>query len=95
LLNGSLLEYRVPLAEDVPEEFRSEVVEHGGGPGPYGAKGVGEGGIVAAAPAIGNAVQAATGAALTVLPLTPEVVWQALSLRRTEAARGHEHGVRS
>ncbi|MDR7520397.1 MAG: xanthine dehydrogenase family protein molybdopterin-binding subunit [Armatimonadota bacterium] len=88
LLNGSLLEYRVPLAEDVPEEFRSEVVEHGGGPGPYGAKGVAEGGIVAVAPAVGNAVQAATGVAVTELPLTPENLWRMMRARAAQTRHG-------
>jgi len=82
LLNGSLLEYRVPLAEDVPEKLRSEVVEHGGGPGPLGAKGVAEGGIVAVAPAIGNAIQAAIGVGPGTLPLNPESIWHLLSESR-------------
>ena len=36
-------------------------MEGGGGPGPYGAKGMGEGGILPVAPAVGNAVYAAIG----------------------------------
>lgn len=45
LLNGSLVEYRVSTFEDLPEMFETVLLEHGNGPGPYGAKGMGEGGI--------------------------------------------------
>jgi len=54
------------------------LVEHGDGPGPYGAKGMGEGGIVGVAPAVANALARATGVRVRDLPLTPERVWRAL-----------------
>ena len=41
-------------------------------------KGLGEGGIVCAAPAIANAIYRATGVRIKDLPLTPERVWRAL-----------------
>jgi CO/xanthine dehydrogenase Mo-binding subunit len=53
-------------------------VEGGGGPGPHGAKGVAEGAIIPVAPAIANALAAATGVRIRDLPLTPERVWRAL-----------------
>ncbi|WP_179137999.1 hypothetical protein [Candidatus Entotheonella palauensis] len=40
--------------------------------------GLGEGSIVAAAPAIANAIYQATGVRIKTLPLTPERVWRAL-----------------
>ena len=43
LVNGEPLVYRVPLAEDLPYEFISITQEQGHGPGPFGAKGGGEG----------------------------------------------------
>lgn len=46
--------------------------------GPFGAKGAGELGVLAVAPAVANAIAAAVGARLTQLPLTPERVWLAL-----------------
>jgi CO/xanthine dehydrogenase Mo-binding subunit len=46
--------------------------------GPWGAKGVGEGAMLAAAPAIGNAIYAATGARVRELPLSAERVLAAL-----------------
>jgi CO/xanthine dehydrogenase Mo-binding subunit len=79
LLNDSLVDYRLPRFTDLPQTFTTFIMEGGGGPGPYGAKGMGEGGILAVAPAIGNAVYAATGTRLQTVPLTPELVRNALS----------------
>src|SRR5262245_17463109 len=45
-LNPNLVDYRLPFMNDLPEVFDSELVENGVGPGPYGAKGMGESGIV-------------------------------------------------
>lgn len=78
LVNDSLLSYRVPRTTDVPRTLAEAFVENGDGPGPYGAKGAGEGGILPVGAAIANAVYAATGARLRELPLTPERVWRAL-----------------
>jgi CO/xanthine dehydrogenase Mo-binding subunit len=81
LLNGEALDYRVPLAEDLPARFVSITQEQGHGPGPFGAKGAGEGAMVPVAAAIANAVHDATGARITELPLTPERVFTALRSR--------------
>ncbi len=81
LLNPNLVDYRVPTFSDLPDRFHSILVENGDGPGPFGAKGLGEGGIVAAAPAIANAIYQATGVRIHNLPLTPERVWRALRER--------------
>jgi CO/xanthine dehydrogenase Mo-binding subunit len=78
LLNPNLVDYRVPTFKELPPVFETILIENGDGPGPYGAKGVGEGGIVAVAPAIANAVHNATGVRIKTLPLTPERVWRAL-----------------
>ncbi|HWO43216.1 MAG TPA: molybdopterin cofactor-binding domain-containing protein [Candidatus Eisenbacteria bacterium] len=77
-LNPNLIDYRVPFFTDLPDEFESALVENRDGPGPYGAKGMGESGIVSIAPAVGNAVYRATGVRIRMLPLTPERVWRAL-----------------
>ena len=74
LLNGSLIDYRLPRFGDLPQTFSTYIMEGGGGPGPYGAKGMGEGGILPVAPAVGNAVFAATGVRIQAVPLVPEVV---------------------
>lgn len=78
LLNGEALDYRVPLAEDLPRRFVSIAQEQGHGPGPFGAKGGGEGAMVPVAAAIANAVHDAVGARITSLPLTPEKIFNAL-----------------
>jgi CO/xanthine dehydrogenase Mo-binding subunit len=77
-LNANLVDYRVPCFSDLPESFESVMIENRDGPGPYGAKGMGESGIVSIAPAVGNALYNATGVRIRDLPLTPERVWRAL-----------------
>jgi CO/xanthine dehydrogenase Mo-binding subunit len=61
-------------------------VENADGPGPFGAKGVGESGIIPMAPSVANAVFEATGARIRELPLSPERVWRAL--RTNDEVRG-------
>ena len=77
-LNAGLIDYRVPRFAELPEQFDSKLIENEDGPGPYGAKGMGESGIVSVAPAVGNALFRATGKRIRELPLTPERVWRAL-----------------
>ena len=78
IINSTLVDYKVPTFDDVPDEFESILIEDANGPGPYGAKGLGEGGIIPVAPAVANAVAWSTGARVKSLPLTPEKVWRAL-----------------
>ena len=86
LLNGNLVDYRVPTFSDMPDVFESILIESEDGPGPFGCKGVGESGIIPVAPAIANAVARACGIRIYDLPLTPERVWTALERLRLEAA---------
>src|SRR5439155_14902485 len=81
LLNGTLVDYRVPRAGDAPARLACRFVENGDGPGPFGAKGAGEGSLVPVSPAVGNALARLTGVRLRELPLTPERVWRALRSR--------------
>jgi CO/xanthine dehydrogenase Mo-binding subunit/aerobic-type carbon monoxide dehydrogenase small subunit (CoxS/CutS family) len=81
LLNGTLLVYRVPRAEDVPDGLTCRFVENADGCGPFGAKGAGEGSLIPVSPAIANALARLTGVRLRELPLTPERVWRALRAR--------------
>lgn len=78
LLNGNLVDYRVPGFADLPRQFHTILIENEDGPGPYGAKGLGEGGIVPVAPAVANALYSLKGVRIKDLPLTPERVWRAL-----------------
>jgi CO/xanthine dehydrogenase Mo-binding subunit len=77
LLNDSLVDYRLPRFDDLPGTFTAFIIEGGGGPGPYGAKGMGEGGILAVAPAVCNAVYQAIGVRLPEVPLISERIWRA------------------
>jgi CO/xanthine dehydrogenase Mo-binding subunit len=78
ILNASLVDYKVPTFRDLPEQFESILIENEDGPGPYGAKGMGEGAIIPVAPAIANAIASITGVRIRELPLTPEKIWRAL-----------------
>lgn len=78
MLNPNLIDYRVPGFADLPGEMVTIIFENGNGPGPYGAKGIGESGILTVPSAISNAVFRAVGVRLTELPLNPERIWQAL-----------------
>ena len=82
-LNPNLIDYRVPNFHDLPENFISELVESGNGPGPFGAKGMGEGGVLPAASAIAAAVEDAVGVRICDLPLSPPKVWQRLRERES------------
>lgn len=81
LTNGTLLDYQLPSSKDLPDKLTPLVVESPHRTGPFGAKGVGETGILAVAPAIANAVRDAIGVRITELPLTPEAIVTALQQR--------------
>lgn len=80
LLNGTMMDYFVPTAADVPPitllhtEIPSPVT-------PFGIRGVGEVGTIAPAAAITNAIcNALTDfkVEISALPVTPETVWRAM-----------------
>ena len=73
--NDNLLEYRIPRLSDLPQRMHSIIVENEDGPGPYGAKGCGEGAFAAVPAAIACAL-ADAGVPMRELPLTPERVWR-------------------
>jgi CO/xanthine dehydrogenase Mo-binding subunit len=82
LLNPNLVDYRVPMFEDLPEHLHTILLENGNGPGPFGSKGLGEGGLLPVASAVANAVSRAVGVRIQTLPLTPPNVWRALQEKR-------------
>ncbi len=83
--NLGALDYRIPTIQDIPLELESILIENADGPGPYGAKGAGEGGILAIAAAIGSAINQAVGVHIRDLPLTPERIWQAIRDKEAQA----------
>ena len=81
--NPGFLDYRVPVASDLP--MIDTVIVEVPNPGhPYGVRGVGETSIVPPLAAVANAVSAAAGVRLTELPMSPPRVLEAMD----EAAAG-------
>jgi CO/xanthine dehydrogenase Mo-binding subunit len=77
VINPSFADYKIPITMDVPP-INSIIVEAYDETGPYGAKGLGEPGLVGVAPAIANAIFDAVGIRIKDLPITPEKVLEAL-----------------
>jgi aldehyde oxidoreductase len=73
----NLHDYLIPTIGDVPP-ITTILIESPDPLGPHGAKGVGEPALIATAPAILNAIAAATGVRLTQVPATPDRVLAAL-----------------
>lgn len=73
----SLGDYKLPTHMDVPP-LRTVLVPTDIGPGPFGAKGIGETTNNAVAPAIANAVCDAIGKRIRTMPITAERVLEAL-----------------
>ena len=84
VLSGSLMDYALPRADDVPG-FRIELFELPSSSNPLGAKAVGEAGPTASPPAVINAIVDALtelGVRHVEMPATPERVWQAIQAAR-------------
>jgi CO/xanthine dehydrogenase Mo-binding subunit len=83
--------YIIPTISDVPD-IQVEPVETHDRIGPFGAKGLGEIGIIPVGSAIANAIYDATGTRIFTLPATPERVYAALKGNKfggTHASQGH------
>ena len=72
--------YRIPRTTDCPE-IKVILIEDPVPTGPFGAKGVGESGIIPVPPAIANAIYDAIGVRFKELPITPETILMALKKR--------------
>jgi carbon-monoxide dehydrogenase large subunit len=89
LLTGSLLDYAVPRAEDVPN-ITSLFQETPSPTNPIGVKGIGESGSIAAPPCMVHAVLDALspfGITHLDMPLTPLRIWSAITAARAGAGR--------
>jgi len=71
VMNPNFLDYKMLTAKDVPN-IEPIVIETNDQFGPFGAKGIGEPGLVPTAPAIANAIYDAIGVRIKELPITPE-----------------------
>jgi CO/xanthine dehydrogenase Mo-binding subunit len=85
LQNPGFLDYRIPVASDLP--MIDTVIVEVPNPGhPYGVRGVGETSIVPPLAAMANAVSHATGIRLTDLPMSPPKVLAAIEANRMAKA---------
>ena len=88
ILNPSFKDYKIPTAREMGFPIELEFVTTPDPAGPYGAKGVGEPGLVPTAPAIANAIYDAIGVRIRDLPITPEKVIAALALAGAREQEG-------
>jgi len=98
LLSGTLMDYAVPRAADVPVPVLDKTTTPSPR-NPLGAKGAGEAGCIAVPPAIVNAVVDALapfGVRHVDMPLTPEKIWKAIHTPSPSSSppRGGEGRVR-
>lgn len=76
VINDTLRNYKIMRYGEEPE-YLVEFVETPQRDGPYGARGLGEQGVLGMPGALAGALSRATGIPLNRLPLTPQVIWEA------------------
>ena len=80
VLTGSFMDYALLRADDMPE-IVVHLLESDETEGPFGAKGLGESGVIPVSAAVANALKDAIGVRFTELPITPAAVHAALGAR--------------
>ena len=75
LLNGNLLDYKLPSTMDHPH-LEAQFVENFEPPSPFGTKALGEPPTVPVAPAIRNAILNATGVEIDDCPMSPHILFR-------------------
>jgi CO/xanthine dehydrogenase Mo-binding subunit len=80
LRTATFVDYAIPSFGTVPP-IETEIIEVPAPDGPFGAKGIGEAPVIAAAAAVANAIAAATGVRMRELPMTATAVWAAMDGR--------------
>jgi len=85
LVSGSLMDYTMPRANDLPSFTVGTTVTKCPG-NPLGIKGCGEAGAIAAPAAVMNAITDAIGSEDIAMPATPAAVWAAI----TKHHKGHK-----
>ena len=73
VLTQTFMDYAILKAQDMPR-LAVHLIESGDAEGPFGAKGLGESGVIPVSAAVANAVHDAIGVRFSELPLTPERV---------------------
>ena len=87
MANAQMTNYIMPTSMDLPPirvYFEEQPYAHG----PGGAKGIGELPMDGVAPAIANAIESAVGVAMNIIPITPELLLDAI--QRAEASADPE-----
>jgi CO/xanthine dehydrogenase Mo-binding subunit len=82
LINPNLVDYVLPSLGDMPAVIDPIAIEIPDRNGPFGAKGIGESGLIPVAPAIANAVFDAVGVRIKDLPIKAEKIYLALEAAR-------------
>lgn len=75
ILNPQLRSYKVIRYGEAPY-YKVDFVETKDEEGPYGARGIGEHGIIGIPAAIANALSLATGKGINQIPIIPEYIWR-------------------
>jgi len=75
VVNNDLRSYKTLRFTDRPQ-YLVDYIETPQGDGPYGARGLGEQGVIGIPGALANALSRAIGKPLNQLPLTPESIWR-------------------
>ncbi|MFQ5411665.1 MAG: hypothetical protein ACE5EC_05185, partial [Phycisphaerae bacterium] len=76
--NPNFTDYILPTFRDVPE-IETVILENDDPGGPFGARGIGEPPLIAATPAVLNAIGDAIGVMPERTPCTPQRVWEMLN----------------
>ncbi len=79
ILNDGFTDYKIPTAREMAFPIHLDFMETLAPEGPFGAKGVGEPGLVPTTPAIANAIYDAIGVRIRHLPITPEKILDAIA----------------
>jgi len=78
ILNPHFFKYHLPTYKEAPNQT-IEFIENPGSVGPFGARGIGEHPVIGPAPAILNAIYDAIGVDFFEIPVTPEILKQAIA----------------
>jgi xanthine dehydrogenase molybdenum-binding subunit len=83
VLSATFMDYAILRADDMPE-LVVRLIESNEPEGPFGAKGLGESGVIPVSAAVANAIHDAVGVRFTELPITPARVRAALEKQQSE-----------
>lgn len=84
ILNPSFTDYKIPTVHEMAFPVHVHFVETNDPTGPFGAKGVGEPGLVPTAPALASAIWDAIGVRMHDLPITAEKIVLALKQKNSK-----------